>query len=490
MDSIDSRINFPETDQRPVDRIIHVAGSVRQAIGSARERIFGNPEADNGVHYEDPRFKIALVSPRAPSYHHLSYNPVTASQSSLAAVQMCTPDDANVATIIDENAGPLNLEQIAENDLVGISAATAMAPRAYQIADRLRQSRRDIQIVMGGIHPTFLPDEALEHCDAIVQGEAECVWPELLEDAQTGNLKERYDGRANRPETWEIPLAPRSRVMPLHISRGCPQPCEFCCTPNMIGRKQRRLPVEQVVEAIKRNPPLWPHIVPFYDDNLLTNREEAARLAEALRPLGIRWASMSSIDTADDEELLRLLQESGYRTSLIGFESTNKENLRGVGKKVNTTRDYREAVERLHRHGISVIGSFILGMDNDSPESIRDMVDTLTDIKLDMATFSILTPFPGTPLFERLDEEGRIISRDWNRYTAGQVVFQPQQMTPPELQDIYEKTRRQFFSPRNILRRASSVKNKPLALAVNAAAYWSFREKGPVVSRRPQVGVS
>lgn len=474
-------IDFLESGRQSFGRITHVADRLRRVIGRTRECIEGDQEAT-----DDGRFRIALVNPRVPSYHHLAYNPATATQGSLAALKMCTPRDVTV-TVVDENEGLLDLEQLAENDLVGISAATAMAPRAYEIADQLQRLRSGIQMVLGGIHPTVLPEEAFEHCDAVVQGEAEGVWPALLKDAQRGRLKELYDGRVCRPETWEIPPAPPSRYRSLHVSRGCPHPCEFCCTPSMTGQQQRRLPVEQVVESIKRDPLLWPHVLAFFDDNLLANQKWACELAEGLAPLNVRWASMSSIDTADDEDFLKFLYESGYRASLVGFESTNPENLRSVRKRVNTIRDYGEALERMHRAGISVIGAFILGLDHDTPESIRDMVDTLTDIKLDMATFSILTPFPGTPLFDRMEEEGRILHRDWSRYTAGQVVFQPQQMSPRELQEIYERTRRQFFAPGNILRRTGAIRNKLLTLAINTAAHLSFREKGPVVNRRPEV---
>lgn len=442
-------------------------------------------------YHENGKFGVTLVNPQVSTYHKLSYLPDI--QGSLEAVQMCTPKDVNV-TIADENVRSLELEQIAENsDLVGVTAATAMAPRGYEIIRRLRELRKDIQIVMGGIHPTFLPDEALEHgCDAVVQGEAEGVWSELLEDAQAGSLKKIYDGRTCRPETWEIPFVSQlSFVRPILASRGCPHPCEFCCTPAMTGRRQRCLPVDKIVEAIERDLPFWsgivPQVIPFYDDNLLANRKRAEELAEALRPLGVRWASMSSIDTADDEDFLRFLRASGYVASLIGFESINAENLRSVGKRVNTVRDYREAVARMHKCGISVIGSFILGMDHDTSQSIRDMIDALIDMKLDMATFSILTAFPGTQLYKRMDEEGRIIHRQWDKYTAGLSTLRPKNMTPLELQDILEKTRRRFFSPRSILSRIGSVRNKPFTLAINVASHRAFRENGPVVSRRSSV---
>lgn len=438
----------------------------------------------NGLR-EGARFKIALINPKNPVYRTGYLDPFAIAQTSLAAVKMCTPDDAEITAMTDENYAPLDFGEIARNDLVGISCSTPNAPRAYKIADGLRQIRRDIMIVMGGIHPTFLPAEALEHCDSVVQGEAEGVWKGLLDSARAGHLKETYDGRECRPETWKIPPADSSRCIPIHVSRGCPNSCSFCCVHPMSGRKQRRVPVNEIVKTVANTSSKWPHLFAFYDDNLLVNHERAFSLSAGLRPLGINWLGMTSLDITDDEDLLHELSASGCRALLIGFETTNPDNLRSVGKRVNLARrDYKKAIGLIHKHDMSAIGSFMVGMDHDNEESLRKMVDDLIEMGVDMATFSILTPFPGTRLFDQLEAEGRLLHKDWEKYTGGNAVFQPKLMQPRVLENALDNLRRRFFSPINILRRLKSARNKTAMLALNASANWAFREKGPVAGLR------
>lgn len=425
------------------------------------------------------RLRVVLIDPKSPAYR-LSYARFfSVIQSSLSAVKLCTPEGVYIE-MMDENLNPLNLKGAASFDLIGISVNTATAPHAYQIADELRRLGAKC-IVLGGIHSTYLPEEALQHCDTIVLGEAENVWPQLLADAQAGNLKERYDGRNNRPQTWEIPPYPRgSRFAPMHISRGCPFSCNYCCVHKMFGQKQRRLPIENVVKAICNNPPVWPHMMLFYDDNLLINRQRAVELCDALRPLNVRWSTMTSIDVGDDEDFLNTLSQSGCSTVLIGFETTDRENLRSSRKTQNLSRDYATIIRRIHRHGISVVGSYIAGFDHDDASSLRAMGEELVKTGVDMATFSILTPFPGTALFDELEADGRLLHRNWKKYTGGNVVFRPKLMRPDELQRAFENLRRYFFSPINIARRLPVMQHRAIMAPINISAAWAFRLNGPV----------
>lgn len=343
-------------------------------------------------------------------------------------------------------------------DLVALSVETYTARRAYQIAARFRQ--RGVRVVMGGFHPTLMPDEAAHHADAVVLGEAEETWPRVVADARAGRLQPRYVAaqrlslaglRADRGIYAGKPYLP---VTLIETSRGCPHACEFCSISQFFGRTWNARPVAEVVAEIRA---LNARTIFFTDDNLLADRERAKRLLRALAPLKLRWAAQATLDAARDEELASLLQASGCLFVLIGFESLQPAALAAMGKDVNRVADYAHAARRLARHGIGVYATFVFGYDGDTETSFRLTRDFALANGFFFAAFNHIVPFPGTPLYTRLQQEGRLLAPAWwleADYRFGQVAFRPQPLAARELAQLCFDYRHAFYRPRNVLRRA------------------------------------
>lgn len=343
-------------------------------------------------------------------------------------------------------------------DLVALSVETYTARRAYQIAARFRQ--RGVKVVMGGFHPTLLPDEAARHADAVVLGEAEETWPHVVADALAGRLQPRYAAaqrpslaglRADRSIYAGKPYLPITLV---ETSRGCPHACEFCSISRFFGRTWNARPVAEVVAEIRT---LKPRTVFFTDDNLLADRERAKELLRALAPLKLRWAAQATLDAACDAELLGLLQASGCAFVLIGFETLNPAALAAMGKDVNRTSAYAEAARQLGRHGIGVYGTFVFGYDGDTEESFQQTRAFALRHGLFFAAFNHIVPFPGTPLYTRLEREARLLSPAWwlePDYRFGQVIFRPAPLSAAELAGFCYRYRRGFYRLGSVLRRA------------------------------------
>ncbi len=362
----------------------------------------------------------------------------------LLNVAAVTPHDIEVS-LTDENIESINFEK--KVDLVGITTMTSTAPRAYEIADEFR--KRKVPVVLGGPHVSVLPQEGLEHADAIVIGEAEGIWEKLINDFKQGgkdNLKKIYKNETF-PDLSKIPF-PRWDILEkkdkkdkyiatkvLHLTRGCPYNCSFCSVTRLFGRKIRFRPIDKVVEFIKANrgKGLKENLFVFLDDNIMGNKKYAKKLFKALIPLKIIWMSQSSIDAAYDEELLRLAAESGCKALFVGLETVSEEALKEVGKSQNKVEFYKEAINRFHRYGIFIHGAFIFGMDEHDKDIFKKTVDFAVKTRLDGVQYSILTPLPGTKLAEELEKQGRIIDRDWSNYDCGHVVFKPKKMSPAEL---------------------------------------------------------
>jgi radical SAM superfamily enzyme YgiQ (UPF0313 family) len=364
-----------------------------------------------------------------------------------------TPETWDVR-IIDEAVEPVDLDL--EADLVGLTAMTPLAPRAYLLADHFR--RRGLPVVLGGMHPTVLPEEAGHHADAVVVGEAEGVWSDVLKDAVRRRFRPIYRS-VGRPSLVGLPQPRRDLFRPeaylatamVQTSRGCPFSCDFCSVSRFFGRTYRWRPVEDVIREVAG---LGQRVALFVDDNILGAPARAKELFQRLIPLKINWIGQSSVNIARNAELLRLAAKSGCKGLFIGLESLTAGNLRQMGKNlVNRVGDYREAIARIQGHGIGVEGAFIFGLDQDDPDVFRRTVDFARRTRLAAAQFGILTPFPGTALRERLERERRITDRDWGRYTISQVTYQPARMSATALKHGCDWAYRAFYSYPSILGR-------------------------------------
>lgn len=352
-------------------------------------------------------------------------------------------------------------------DLVALSVETYTARRAYQIATEYR--RRGIPVVMGGFHAALCPDEVARHAEAVVIGEAEVLWPQVLDDARHGRL-EKFYRQTGRPSL--VGLKPdRSifrgkRYLPVGLveaGRGCHFKCDFCAVQTVFASTQTRRPTDAILAelvALKGEKKLFF----FVDDNITSNLAQAKEFFRALIPLGIRWVSQSSINAAHDDEFLDLLVRSGCQGVLIGFESLNADNLRAMGKSFNMMHGgFERALANLRRHRIRVYGTFIFGYDGDTPESFAPTIAFAREQALYIAAFNHLTPFPGTPLYQRLAAEGRLLYESWwldERYSYNRIPFQPRGMDPETLQRGCLAARREFYSWPSILQRGFDPVNR------------------------------
>ncbi|MDI7268077.1 MAG: radical SAM protein [Myxococcota bacterium] len=359
-------------------------------------------------------------------------------------------------------------------DLVLMTANTPAAPATYRVADRIR--RRGVPVAIGGIHASMLPAEAAQHADSVVVGEAEGVMDDLLADfAALGRPRDHYRGgrgvSLDRLPAPRWPCPPERDacpwVVPVQTSRGCRNACAFCSTTRHQGPARRHRPVEEIVAEIRgyiESGFLGPEKLIFFTDNNIVcdtdhrtgKRDDAyARsLFAALEPLGIFWAGQGEISVADDPGALELMARSGCHLLLVGLESLDQRNLGTVGKVGNRTEDYVRRIEALHRHGVRIIGCFILGMDNDTTD-VFDRTAEFIEEHIDVPQISVLTPFPGTALFSRMEREGRILHRDWSRYDITHVVFRPSGMSPEELDAGHRGMLRRVFRWDKMLGRAT-----------------------------------
>ena len=371
--------------------------------------------------------------------------------------------------LVDEGVEPLHgMEQA---DLVAITAVTASAPRAYALADQARALGKTV--VMGGPHVTLMPDEALAHADAIATGMAETSWPRLLLDFAAGRLQRVYAQDAAPLDLDAAPPPRRDllrlhrylRVPPVLASRGCPNACAFCAIPQLWGRRFHHRSVEAVVAEIRA---LDTRSVLFLDPAIAEDRHYARALFAALVPLGIRWAGLATLKLTQDEELLDLAQASGCMGLLMGFESLQAGNLAAIGKPFNRPQHYLRAVEALHQRHIRVLGTFMFGLDDDTPEVFAHTARFVDEARIDVVRYAVFTPFPGTPVFAQLAREGRILTRDWSLYDTEHVVFQPRHMSPQELASGLRQAWAHSCALPSIVRRSGLLRpDRMLALAAN-----------------------
>jgi radical SAM superfamily enzyme YgiQ (UPF0313 family) len=420
--------------------------------------------------------RIALISPKGPLYRHrggiwkksLRYQPLTL--TTLAS--LIPPEIPHAVELLDEGIADTPLDLVA--DLVGLTVITGTAVRAYELADHFRA--RGITVVLGGPHVTLVPDDAQPHADAVVVGYAEDTWPELVRDFVASELKARYTqspglSLANRPFPKRELLPARNFLTSnvFEATRGCVHACEFCVVPTAWGRRPLQKPVEEVVADIRQH---GARKLIFVDLNLIADRAYAVDLFTALIPLRLRWYGLSTVLLADDEELLDLAQRSGCSGLLMGLESLSKANLKGNRKGFNSPDHYATVVERLHAHGIALQGCFVFGLDDDQPDVFRRTAEFAVQAKIDLPRFAVVTPFPNTPLFNRLDAEGRILTRNWELYDAQHVVFQPKHLTVEELQLGVESAWKHAYSYQSIWRR---VRSSPAPWPVRLGTNFGYR---------------
>lgn len=372
------------------------------------------------------------------------------------------------ARIVDEEVDVIDFESDA--DLIGISFMTFNAPRAYEIADRFRA--RGKKVVAGGYHPSLLPDEAAQHADSVCVGEAEGTVPQMIEDFRNGRLKPRYVSGPVSLKGLPVPdraLIRNGQYAPVdtvQATRGCPNRCSFCSISSFFHRSFRARPVDEVIEEIR---PLSRHLL-FMDDNITASRSYAEELFNRMIPLGKQWFSQASIRIAYDERLLSAAAASGCRGLFIGLESLAQENLRDWNKRINRARDFEWAIRRLHEHGIGVVPGVVFGYDNDTPAIFDQTLDFLLRTNADALQATILTPFPGTPLYDEMQEQGRILDHDWSHYDFSHVVFDPLRMSPAQLHAGHDRVLARFYSWKNAGRRfLREMSYLPLSLIAKAA---------------------
>ncbi len=388
-----------------------------------------------------------------------------------------SPPDAQIS-FTDDLLTPIDLDKdLKEVDLVGITVLTKTAVRAYDIADAYR--KKGIPVVLGGIHPTAVPEEAKEHADSVVLGEAEEVWPQLVEDGRAGNLKPFYR-QEGYTELSKMPMPrrdilPRKGYLPLdvvQVSRGCPFRCEFCTVQKFFGEAQRFRPISEVVDEVRRLRHRW---MMFNDDNIIGNPSYSKELLKALIPLRKKWFGQASLSGLRKVENVELLAKSGCISLFIGFESLSKKNLVAAQKPQNDPSEYREIIESLHRFGIAICGAFIFGFDEDDSSVFGETASFAVQAKLFSAVFMILTAYPETAFYHRVKNEGRLAQDQWwllEKPEDSAPHFLPKKMSGETLREGWKRAWKEFYSYPSIWKRFHWEYSPTL---INRIGYFPFQ---------------
>lgn len=426
--------------------------------------------------------KVRIIVSYAPRYrdgHRFDFvPPITGIH--LAAT---TPPEHEVVDVVHEQVREVPI--VADVDVVAISFFSGFARRAYAVADAYRAL--GVRVVLGGPHASYWVDEALEHADVVVTGEAERAWPEALRDIAAGKHERVYRGE---PASMEAMPCPRYDLLEdrfvvrrvVQATRGCPFTCSFCSVPDLNPGFRVR-PVDDVVRDIANThfrAPWADKVVWFWDDNLLVKRRWAKDLLRQMRGLDKWWLTQASIDITRDDELLREMELSGCIGIFLGIESLDEADLKRANKKQNKVAEYARAIEKLHDRGICVMAGFISGFDDQTPDVVRRTADRLDAIGVDVPFLSVLTPFRGTPLYDELIRDGRILGdRDWPFYNGYNVAFLPAKMTPEELRDAHRAQWRSAFSLSSVaLRIARGARRlRPGAMLLSAAMNGFYGQK-------------
>ncbi len=372
----------------------------------------------------------------------------------LPHIAAITPKKHTV-TIKNENYEDIDYDTDA--DLIGITCYTMTAPRVYKIADEFR--RRKKTVILGGYHPTAMTEEALQHADSIIKGFAEKTWPKAINDFEKGKLKKIYE----RDHDFDISKIPRIRrdlirhnpmLGAIQTTKGCPHKCEFCAISSFCGNIVKQRPIKDVVKEIKE---MENKVFIIHDPHLTLNKKYATELFKELIKQKVRkkWVANGTTDVIAnaDEKFLNLASKAGCVEWFVGFESVNQNALNGINKKHNKVKFFKKIISKLHDHGMTVQGGIIFGFDQDTIDVFDGTIETLKNWEMDVLEINILTPYPGTKLYERLEKEGRILTKDWSKYNQIDVVFEPKNMTPEELIEGAGKVAKEFYSWPNIIKR-------------------------------------
>ncbi|MFO8015691.1 MAG: radical SAM protein [Candidatus Woesearchaeota archaeon] len=420
-----------------------------------------------------PKTKLLLIHPSNPKGRTYSSIPPLC----LVTLASLTPEKKYDISVADERFEKIDFSR--KYDLVGISANTLTVTRAYELARIFRS--KGSKVIIGGVHPSTLPEEARKHCDSLVTGEAEEIWQGILEDFEKGRLRKRYRGgfidMKNFPRL-KSKFFKKYYIVPVtQATRGCPYGCEFCIVRVFNGGRIRKRPVDDVIADIKsinKNNRL--KMFGFVDDNLFADRKYAIELFRKMKPLGLKWSVQAPVHLAFDDELLRHAKEAGCKLLWIGFESLNQESLKSV-KKHNTAKRFEDAIKRFKDAGMLIRGLFIFGLDGDRKGGLMSTIRFAIKNNLDGIYLHILRPLPGTILFKRLKDEGRITTYDWSKYED--CVIKPKRMSQKELVDEMHEAYREFYSIRSIIRRMRGIRSLS-----NSIIYFYFSIRGWMNTRR------
>lgn len=386
-----------------------------------------------------------------------------------------TPKEYKVK-IINEHIDILDFEEKA--DIVAITVMTPLANRAYEISEEFR--KRGVKTILGGLHPTYMPYEALKHCDVVVKGEAEEIWQKILKDYERNKLKKIYKQK-KLTDLSKLPLPRRELLIDekspydiIHATRGCVHRCEFCSVHNFFNNQFRKRPIESIIEEIKT---LKGKMLFFIDDNLTANKEWAKDLFRAMIPLKKKWISMAAITIALDDELLILARRSGCLGFFIGLETMDIVNLDSSKKYQNRAIDYKWAINNIQKHGLGVSAGTVYGFDNDKKEVFKKTLDFAIANNLCMLQVSPLVPFPGTNLYKRFKKEKREMEKDWSKYNFYDVPFTPKNFSKEELLEGMSYVRKKYYSYPSIIKRVlrNSINLGLYSTIFNFFLNWSYR---------------
>ncbi|NOZ60249.1 MAG: B12-binding domain-containing radical SAM protein [Calditrichaeota bacterium] len=436
------------------------------------------------------QYKIIFIEPKAPNFHIFSKF-VIPRLGTLILGTMMKQMNWDVRVIIEENE-ELSFELLETADLVGISTISSTATRAYIIADQVRAL--GIPVLMGGPHVTYLPDEALEHCDFVFRGEAEKALPVFIEQWLSEKNWEKVPNLSFRKGTDivhnsmvdfvknldEIPYPDFSlikngirktygyRIVPVQTSRGCPFDCEFCSVTGMFGRKYRFRSADNIIEELKRYNEKG-NFVFFYDDNFAANHRRTRELLEKMieQKFSFRWSTQVRADVAKDPELVHLMKKAGCETVFIGFESVDPVSLKEMKKK-QTVEEIRLAIEVFRKNCIHIHGMFVFGFDSDTLDSIGETIKFVARSSIGTVQFLVLTPLPGTRTYSKLQEENRIKFSDWALYDAHHAVFEPKNMTMEQLQQAQMRGHQKFYSLKQLMKKLFRFKINEIVIGIYA----------------------
>jgi len=399
--------------------------------------------------------KLLLISPRSSD----KKSPVgfKVPQVALQIIAALTPENVKVS-MVDEHISDIDFSK--DYDLVGISIMTATAKRGYHLARTFKE--KGSKVVFGGIHASVMPEEAINYGDAVVIGEAESSWLNLVEDFKQNTLKRYYQSK--EPDLSTAPLPKRdSRIdrsvlgikwPGFYTTKGCPYDCEFCSVSSVYGKKIRTLPIPLVIKDIENaNSKVFLSL----DDNVAANPKYAKSLFKEMAHLNIEWGGQCTVTIAKDDELLQLCRKSGCRGLFVGLESVSTKSMSRMHKTLKSLKDNEDAIKKIQNTGIIFHPSFVFGFDDDTKAVFDDTLEFLYRNRITTATFNILTPYPGTRLYHRLKQEGRLISEDWSHYNHYTVTFRPKNMTERELAEGYFFLKKEFYSLSNICRRITRL---------------------------------